>query len=100
MLGTRKEFLFGTWTEQAKKLAEGDDDFTKDIYELNAKSLVTTWASYPHKGRGGGLKELLQPSVGRSYTGLLQKALDDVDQSEKKAELKGESTQEYQLVCF
>ena len=56
VLGTRKEFLFGTWTEQAKKLAEGDDDFTKDIYELNAKSLVTTWASYP-QSESGGLKD-------------------------------------------
>ena len=67
VLGTRKEFLFGTWTEHAKKLAEGDDDFTKDIYELNAKSLVTTWASYP-QAESGGLKDYSN----RQWAGLTQ----------------------------
>lgn len=56
LLGTRKEFLLGTWVEQAKALAEGTDDFTKDLYEFNAKSLVTTWGAYP-QAESGGLKD-------------------------------------------
>ena len=98
VLGTRKEFLFGTWTEQAKKLAEGDDDFTKDIYELNAKSLVTTWASYP-QAESGGLKDYSN----RQWAGLTQ---DFYPQrwtmwiNQKKAELKGESTQNINWFAF
>ncbi len=56
VLGTRREFLLGTWVEQAKALAEGADDFTKDLYEFNAKSLVTTWGAYP-QAESGGLKD-------------------------------------------
>ena len=56
LLGTRKEFLLGTWVEQAKALADGTDDFTKDLYEFNAKSLVTTWGAYP-QAESGNLKD-------------------------------------------
>ena len=38
--GTQKEFLVGTWINGAKKLAENSDDFTKELYELNARSLI------------------------------------------------------------
>ena len=98
VLGTRKEFLFGTWTEQAKKLAEGDDDFTKDIYELNAKSLVTTWASYP-QAESGGLKDYSN----RQWAGLTQdfyKQRWTMWINQKKAELKGESTQNINWFAF
>ena len=44
--GTQKEFLVGTWINGAKKLAKNSDDFTKELYELNARSLITTWGSY------------------------------------------------------
>lgn len=56
VLGTRKEFLLGTWVEQAKALAANADDFSKDLYEFNAKSLVTTWGAYP-QANSGGLKD-------------------------------------------
>lgn len=56
VLGTRKEFLLGTWVEQAKALADGADDFSKDLYEFNAKSLVSTWGAYP-QAESGGLKD-------------------------------------------
>ena len=98
VLGTRKEFLFGTWTEQAKKLAEGDDDFTKDIYELNAKSLVTTWASYP-QAESGGLKDYSN----RQWAGLTQdfyKQRWTMWINQKKAEMKGESTQNINWFAF
>ena len=51
--GTQKEFLVGTWINGAKKLAENSDDFTKELYELNARSLITTWGSYDQAISGG-----------------------------------------------
>lgn len=56
VLGARKEFLLGTWVEQAKALADGTDDFSKDLYEFNAKSLITTWGAY-NQCQSGGLKD-------------------------------------------
>ena len=41
--GTSEYFLLGRWVEQAKALANNADDFTKELYEFNAKALVTTW---------------------------------------------------------
>lgn len=56
VLGTREEFLLGTWVERAKALADGADEFSKDLYEFNAKALVTTWGAYP-QAESGGLKD-------------------------------------------
>ncbi len=56
VLSTRKEFLLGTWTGQAEALAEGTDDFTEDLYRLNAKAIVTTWGTYGNT-EGGGLRD-------------------------------------------
>lgn len=56
VLGTREEFLLGTWVEKAKALADGADDFSRDLYEFNAKALVTTWGAYP-QAISGGLKD-------------------------------------------
>lgn len=44
--GSNIYYLLGRWVEQAKALAEKTDDFTKRLYEFNAKALVTTWGSY------------------------------------------------------
>ena len=49
---TSKYYLLGTWVNQAKRLAENADDFAKDIYEWNAKALVTTWGSYNQSETG------------------------------------------------
>lgn len=98
VLGTRTEFLFGTWVEQAKVLADGDDDFTRDLYELNAKSLVTTWASYP-QAESGGLKDYSN----RQWAGLTKdfyKQRWTMWINQKKAELKGESTQSINWFAF
>ncbi len=54
VLSTQTSFLFGTWLENAKKTAANADDFSKMLYELNAKALVTTWFSYT-EGVNGGL---------------------------------------------
>lgn len=65
ILSTQKYFLLGTWTEAAKALAEGTDDFTKNLYEMNAKALVTTWGSIDQANSGG-----LSDYSNRQWAGL------------------------------
>lgn len=89
VLGTRKEFLLGTWVGMAERMADGTDDFTKDLYEFNAKSLVTTWGGYPQCETGG-----LKDYSNRQWAGLTKDYYKQrwsmwIDQ--KKAELAGES---------
>ena len=64
---TSKYYLLGTWVEQAKALAENADDFTKELYEFNAKALVTTWGSV-NQAEAGGLKDYSN----RQWSGLLK----------------------------
>ncbi len=63
---TSKYYLLGTWVNQAKRLATNADDFAKDIYEWNAKALVTTWGSYNQAETGG-----LHDYSNRQWSGLL-----------------------------
>ena len=42
---TQEVTMVGTWIEQAKALAENADEFSKELYEFNARSLITTWGS-------------------------------------------------------
>lgn len=53
VLGTRREFLLGTWLGGARALAAGTDDFTRDLYEFNARALITTWGALQQANRGG-----------------------------------------------
>ena len=43
LLATSESFLLGTWIEDARTMLEGADDWTADLFELNARSLVSTW---------------------------------------------------------
>ena len=43
--GTQEEFMLGTWLESAKALAKKCRRFHKELYELNARGLITTWGS-------------------------------------------------------
>ena len=63
---TSEYFLLGRWVEQAKALAVNADDFTRDLYEFNAKALVTTWGSY-NQAESGGLKDYSN----RQWSGLI-----------------------------
>ncbi|MCR1960701.1 alpha-N-acetylglucosaminidase TIM-barrel domain-containing protein [Thomasclavelia cocleata] len=42
---TQETTMVGTWIEQAKALAKNADEFSKELYEFNARSLITTWGS-------------------------------------------------------
>ena len=63
---TSEYFLLGRWVEQAKALGKNADDFTRDLYEFNAKALVTTWGSY-NQAESGGLKDY----PNRQWSGLI-----------------------------
>lgn len=43
LLATSDYFLLGTWIEDARTMLEGADDWTADLFELNARALVSTW---------------------------------------------------------
>jgi putative alpha-N-acetylglucosaminidase len=42
---TQKEQLGGEWIGKAQDRAKNYDDFSKSTFEMNAKSLITTWGS-------------------------------------------------------
>ena len=63
---TSEYFLLGRWVEQAKALGKNADEFTRELYEFNAKALVTTWGSY-NQAESGGLKDYSN----RQWSGLI-----------------------------
>lgn len=46
VLNTNPYYMLGRWVEQAKALSDNADDFSKQLYEFNAKALITTWGAY------------------------------------------------------
>ncbi len=64
--GGNNHSLLGRWIENAKKLAEHADDFSKYLYEINSKSLITTWGAYNQSEIGG-----LHDYSNRRWAGLI-----------------------------
>ena len=62
ILSTTDEFMLGTWVEAARKMITDADDWTKDLFEFNARALVTTWGGE----RVGSLKDYSN----RKWSGL------------------------------
>ncbi|WP_300257342.1 alpha-N-acetylglucosaminidase TIM-barrel domain-containing protein [Clostridium sp.] len=67
VLSTRPEFLIGNWIEDARTMLKDADDWTKDLFEFNARALVTTWGSRSNAD-GGGLKDYSN----RQWSGLTE----------------------------
>lgn len=44
LLGTRKEFLLGKWISDARSIGSNNEE--KNLYEKNARGLVTIWGPY------------------------------------------------------
>lgn len=65
--GGNEYYLLGRWTEKAKRLAEHTDDFSKHLYEMNAKALITTWGAYNQSEKGG-----LHDYSNRQWSGLIK----------------------------
>lgn len=64
LLGTRREFRLGRWTEAARRL--GRNAAEKDLYERNARMLLTTWGDRAQCEQGG-----LHDYANREWQGLL-----------------------------
>lgn len=60
-------YMLGRWVEQAKALADNADDFSKKLYEFNAKALVTTWGAYNQAEIGQ-----LHDYSNRQWSGLIK----------------------------
>ena len=61
LLNTRKDFLLGSWIADAR--SNGADDKEKDLYELNARNLVTLW---------GDRESELHEYSNRQWAGLIK----------------------------
>lgn len=53
ILQSSEEFMLGTWIDDSRTMIDGADDWTKDLFEFNARALVTTWGGE----RSGSLKD-------------------------------------------
>lgn len=49
-------FLTGTWLNDARTMFEDADDWTKDLFEFNARCQITTWGG-KKSSDGGGLRD-------------------------------------------
>ena len=64
VLATSPEFLVGTWIDQSRTMLQDADDWTKDLFEFNARALITTWGDY----KNGSLKDYSN----RQWAGLTE----------------------------
>lgn len=65
LLGTRREFRLDTWLHAAR--ASGTNTAESDLYERNARMLITTWADRQQCDNGG-----LHDYANREWQGLLK----------------------------
>ena len=56
ILSTNSDFLVGNWIEKARTMLDDSDDWTKDLFEFNARDLITTWGGLKN-ANGGGLRD-------------------------------------------
>ncbi len=66
LLSSHKDFILGSWIKNARKA--GISEEAKDLYEYNAKLLITTWSEendglndYAHREWGGLLNDFYLP---------------------------------------
>ncbi|MDR2948815.1 MAG: alpha-N-acetylglucosaminidase [Prevotella sp.] len=64
LLATQKDFTVGNWLEQAKSLSQIDKN--KDLYEWNARTLITVWGNKAASEQGG-----LHDYSSREWNGIL-----------------------------
>lgn len=65
LLGTRREFRVGHWTQQARSL--GNTEAEKDQYEWNARVQITTWGNRTCADQGG-----LRDYAHKEWQGILR----------------------------
>ena len=57
VLSFNSEFTLGNWVNKAKKMAEPFDEFTRVMFEFNARALVTTWGGSRQVAEDGKLRD-------------------------------------------
>lgn len=57
VLSFNSEFTLGNWVNKAKKLAEPFDEFTRVMFEFNARALITTWGGSRQIAEDGKLRD-------------------------------------------
>ncbi len=65
VLACSGDFTVGKWIDGSRAMYEGMDDWTKDLFEFNARAQITTWAG-SKSSEGGGLKDYSN----RQWSGL------------------------------
>lgn len=65
LLSTRSEFMVGTWINSARDLGQTTQE--KDLYEWNARTLITTWGNRTAADQGG-----LRDYAHREWSGILK----------------------------
>ncbi|HLK29234.1 MAG TPA: alpha-N-acetylglucosaminidase [Puia sp.] len=80
LLSTRKDFLLGKWIADARSC--GADEKEKNLYELNAKDIVTLWGDkeselheYSNRQWAGLIKGFYKPRWEQFFTYMKQKML-------------------------
>lgn len=63
VLSTTDEFSLGHWIEMSRTMLDDADDWTKDLFEANARLQVTSWGSGPANG-------MLKDYSNRQWSGL------------------------------
>lgn len=80
LLNTRKEFLLGKWISDARNC--GADEKEKDLYELNARNLITLWGNkeselheYSNRQWAGLIKDFYKPRWEQFFAYLKEKMI-------------------------
>ena len=66
VLACSGDFTVGKWLKDARDMYPGMDDWTKDLFEFNARALITTWGG--GSAVGGGLLDYSN----RQWAGLVE----------------------------
>ncbi len=85
LMRTRKDTLLAAWSGRAAEAGKQYDDFTEDLFAMNARALITTWgyrdtyrslADYAYR-QYGGLLEAFYSSRWRLWFARLREALEE-----------------------
>lgn len=101
VLNSNKASMLGTWLNPSIKAGEDEDDFTKRIYEMNARGLITTWApcctwgvyDYANREYGG----LLEDYYGARWKAWIERLSNDIHGSQSGSVENMSSAESYRF---
>ncbi|MEG1574065.1 MAG: alpha-N-acetylglucosaminidase [Bacteroidales bacterium] len=94
LLSSRSEFMLGTWLQQAKE--KGKVKKEKQLYEWNARTLITVWGNreaaevgglhdYSNREWSGMLKDFYYPRW-KTWFNTMQNRIDGIEEEEEEEE--------------